>query len=31
VLASLPDQGISSNKVFMAYKGALMDDDETLF
>jgi dihydropyrimidinase len=30
-LASLPDQGITSYKLFMAYKGALMVDDETLF
>src|ERR687895_736288 len=30
-LASLPDQGISSYKLFMAYKGALMVDDATLF
>jgi dihydropyrimidinase len=30
-LATLPDQGISSYKLFMAYKGALMVDDETLF
>ena len=30
-LASLPDQGIASYKLFMAYKGALMVDDETLF
>src|SRR5438094_3556006 len=29
-LASLPDQGITSYKLFMAYKGALMVDDETL-
>jgi hypothetical protein len=27
-LASLPDQGITSYKLFMAYKGALMVDDE---
>ena len=26
-----PDQGITSYKLFMAYKGALMVDDETLF
>jgi len=30
-LASLPDQGITSYKLFMAYKGALMVSDETLF
>src|SRR5437868_624560 len=30
-LASLPDQGITSYKLFMAYKGAVMVDDETLF
>src|SRR6476659_2440126 len=30
-LASLPDQGITSYKLFMAYKGALMVADETLF
>jgi dihydropyrimidinase len=30
-LASLPDQGVTSYKLFMAYKGALMVDDETLF
>ena len=30
-LALLPDQGITSYKLFMAYKGALMVDDETLF
>ena len=30
-LASLPDQGITSYKLFMAYKGAIMVDDETLF
>src|SRR5438270_8757970 len=29
-LATLPDQGITSYKLFMAYKGALMVDDETL-
>src|SRR3954462_8115746 len=29
-LASLPEQGITSYKLFMAYKGALMVDDETL-
>ncbi len=30
-LASLPAQGVTSYKLFMAYKGALMVDDETLF
>jgi dihydropyrimidinase len=30
-LAAAPDQGITSYKLFMAYKGALMVDDETLF
>src|SRR5216110_325208 len=30
-LASLPEQGITSYKLFIAYKGALMVDDETLF
>ncbi|HET7046052.1 MAG TPA: dihydropyrimidinase [Gaiellaceae bacterium] len=30
-LASLPEQGITSYKLFMAYKGSLMVDDETLF
>jgi dihydropyrimidinase len=30
-LASLPEQGITSYKLFMAYKGAIMVDDETLF
>jgi dihydropyrimidinase len=30
-LAMLPDQGITSYKLFMAYKGAIMVDDETLF
>jgi dihydropyrimidinase len=30
-LASLPDQGITSYKLFMAYKGVLMVSDETLF
>src|SRR3954465_7058197 len=29
--ATLADQGITSYKLFMAYKGALMVDDETLF
>src|SRR6266568_4143711 len=29
--AALPEQGITSYKLFMAYKGALMVDDETLF
>src|ERR671919_3189836 len=28
---TLPDQGITSYKLFMAYKGAIMVDDETLF
>jgi dihydropyrimidinase len=30
-LASLPEQGVTSYKLFMAYKGALMVDDSTLF
>jgi dihydropyrimidinase len=30
-LATVPQQGITSYKLFMAYKGALMVDDETLF
>ncbi|HXI94817.1 MAG TPA: dihydropyrimidinase, partial [Candidatus Acidoferrum sp.] len=30
-LATLPDEGITSYKLFMAYKSALMVDDETLF
>jgi dihydropyrimidinase len=30
-LASLPDQGVTSYKLFMAYKGVLQVDDETLF
>src|ERR1700716_3377324 len=30
-LASLPEQGITSYKLFMAYKDSLMVDDETLF
>jgi len=30
-LAELPDQGVTSYKLFMAYKGALMVDDEMLF
>src|ERR671932_2151277 len=30
-VAGLPDQGVTSYKLFMAYKGALMVDDETLF
>jgi len=30
-LSTLPDQGITSYKLFMAYKGALMVDDETLY
>src|SRR4051812_47761204 len=29
-LASLPDQGVTSYKLFMAYKDSLMVDDETL-
>ena len=29
--ARCPDEGITSYKLFMAYKGALMVDDETLF
>src|SRR6266496_4259945 len=29
--AGLPDQGVTSYKLFMAYKGAIMVDDETLF
>ena len=29
--AKLPDEGITSYKLFMAYKGAVMVDDETLF
>jgi dihydropyrimidinase len=30
-LASIPDQGITSYKLFMAYKNVLQVDDETLF
>jgi len=30
-LAKVPDEGVTSYKVFMAYKGAVMVDDETLF
>ncbi len=30
-LAKLPDEGVTSYKLFMAYKGAIMVDDETLF
>ncbi|HEV2590920.1 MAG TPA: dihydropyrimidinase [Gaiellaceae bacterium] len=30
-LAALPDQGVTSYKLFMAYKDSLMVDDETLF
>jgi dihydropyrimidinase len=30
-LGRLPEQGVTSYKLFMAYKGALMVDDETLF
>jgi dihydropyrimidinase len=30
-LAKLPDEGVTSYKVFLAYKGAVMVDDETLF
>src|ERR671937_96226 len=30
-LARLPEQGITSYKLFMAYKGAVMVDDDTLF
>ncbi|MBV8395926.1 MAG: dihydropyrimidinase [Actinobacteria bacterium] len=30
-LASLPEQGVTSYKLFMAYKDSLMVDDETLF
>jgi dihydropyrimidinase len=30
-LATLPEQGITSYKLFMAYKGVLQVDDETLF
>jgi dihydropyrimidinase len=30
-LGTLPEQGVTSYKLFMAYKGAIMVDDETLF
>ena len=30
-LGKLPDEGVTSYKLFMAYKGAVMVDDETLF
>src|SRR5262249_44842467 len=30
-LAGLPDQGVTSYKPFMAYKGAIMVDDQSLF
>ncbi len=30
-LARAPDEGVTSYKLFMAYKGAIMVDDETLF
>jgi dihydropyrimidinase len=30
-LAKLPDEGVTSYKLFMAYKGAVMVDDETLY
>ena len=30
-LAKVPDEGITSYKLFMAYKGAVMVDDDTLF
>jgi dihydropyrimidinase len=30
-LAKMPDEGVTSYKLFMAYKGAVMVDDETLF
>ena len=30
-LATLPDEGVTTYKLFMAYKGAIMVDDETLF
>ena len=30
-VAKVPDQGVTSYKLFMAYKGAIMVDDETLF
>jgi dihydropyrimidinase len=30
-LATVPEEGVTSYKLFMAYKGAVMVDDETLF
>jgi len=30
-VARMPDQGVTSYKLFMAYKGAIMVDDESLF
>ena len=30
-VARMPDEGVTSYKLFMAYKGAIMVDDETLF
>ncbi|PLS87296.1 MAG: dihydropyrimidinase [Actinobacteria bacterium] len=30
-LARMPEEGVTSYKLFMAYKGAIMVDDETLF
>jgi dihydropyrimidinase len=30
-VARVPDEGVTSYKLFMAYKGAIMVDDETLF
>jgi dihydropyrimidinase len=30
-LAKVPDEGVTSYKLFMAYKGAVMVDDDTLF
>src|SRR5207237_6599989 len=30
-LARVPEQGVTSYKLFMAYKGSIMVDDETLF
>ena len=30
-LARVPDQGVTSYKLFMAYKGSIMVDDQTLF
>jgi dihydropyrimidinase len=30
-LARMPEQGVTSYKLFMAYKGSIMIDDETLF